>query len=115
MPEMRDFAREAWDAATHRHHPTPPTPATITEGHRMSLSTDIHRIGTVLETIGEDGLTALEAVAANPEATTVLKSLAAAAGLSLPTGWIITAADILDALGKPAQAQQQPAPPQVMA
>jgi hypothetical protein len=88
-----------WDAAvtkvrelTGYPEPVPPIQAipTSQENH-VSIGTEFHRIATVLETFGEDGIAIFEAIAGNPETRDGAVMLARMAGLPLTPGLITTA------------------------
>ena len=119
MAEMRDFAREAWEAATHRHH-QPPHPAipdipaipATQEEHPMPVASAMHHdLDTVLHVLPAIAST-IGAVAANPKADELLEAILEAAGLGVEAeAFAVVTAGLRDASArKRAQAQPQAAP-----
>lgn len=107
MPDIFHEAEEAASAAKaevrddlahlfHHDRPQPvfipniqpvPTEPPSQESH-MSFPSELHRIEQVVESLGEDGIAVLEAVAGHPETQAAVIMLARLAGIPLTPGTI---------------------------
>lgn len=129
MPAIGEWLEQHWNAAEHAvaehlpHHAASQTPAQepvnlespATEGTLMSLSADLHAFATRLETIGEEAVTKLEAVSANPATAEVFDVLHKITGLGLDPaiiGGVASGLKTLLAIYTPDPAPAAPVQPQ---
>lgn len=100
MPDLFHDTEEAVSAAkaevAHLFHHDRPQPAFIpniqpvppSQESHMSFPSELHRIEQVVESLGEDGIAVLEAVAGHPETQAAVIMLARLAGIPLTPGTI---------------------------
>lgn len=111
MNSIGEKLEAEWDAAKAElaritgHHPTSAAQAAAavtinqgTPGGPVSLSSDLHAVAARLEAIGEEAVSGLEAVTANPETAKVFTALRDLTGLNISPGLISLVAAGLDEL-----------------